>query len=104
MSTIVKIRKFNIKSTNLFFVFPPVAHAQFEEVRGELHSVQRELQAAREEAKVAVTSRECLSQELQTKQAQLCCLEGQLDAARTLSNKLTQEVKRSGGSVLTCVL
>lgn len=67
---------------------------KFEEVRGELHSVQRELQGVRDEAKAAVTSRERLSQELQTKQAQLCCLEGQLDAARTLSNKLTQEVKR----------
>lgn len=68
-------------------------------MRGELHSAQRELQTAREEAKAAVTSRERLSQELQSKQAQLCCLEGQLDAARTLSNKLTQEVKRSGESV-----
>lgn len=67
---------------------------KFEEVRGELHSVQRELQGVRDEAKAAVTSRERLSQELQTKQAQLCCLEGQLDAARTLSNKLTEEVKR----------
>lgn len=66
--------------------------------------MQRELQGARDEAKAAVTGRERLSQELQTKQAQLCCLEGQLDAARTLGNKLTQEVKRSGGSALMCVL
>lgn len=61
--------------------------------------MQRDLQGVRDEAKAAVTSRERLSQELQTKQAQLCCLEGQLDAARTVSNKLTEEVKRSGGSV-----
>lgn len=45
-------------------------------------------------AKAAVNSRERLSQELQTKQAQVCSLEGQLDAARTLNNKLSQEVKR----------
>lgn len=48
----------------------------------------------REEAKVAVTTRERLSQELQTKQAQVCSLEGQLDAAHTLNNKFSQEVKR----------
>lgn len=47
-----------------------------------------------DEAKAAVNSRERLSQELQTKQAQVCSLEGQLDAARTLNNKLSQEVKR----------
>lgn len=56
--------------------------------------MQRELQLVRDEAKAAVISRERLSQELQTKQAQVCSLEGQLDAARTLTNKLSQEVKR----------
>lgn len=63
-------------------------------MRGELQSVQRELQMVQDEAKAAVNSRERLSQELQTKQAQVCSLEGQLDAARTLNNKLSQEVKR----------
>lgn len=86
----------NITCLNIFSYTP----AQFEEVRGELHSVQRELQGVRDEAKAAVTSRERLSQELQTKQAQLCCLEGQLDAARSLGNKLTQEVKRSESAFL----
>lgn len=56
--------------------------------------MQRELQLVRDEAKAAVVSRERLSQELQTKQAQVCSLEGQLDAARTLNNKLSLEVKR----------
>ncbi|KAM3612888.1 uncharacterized protein V6R79_016453 [Siganus canaliculatus] len=65
-----------------------------EEVRGELHSVQRDLQRVQDEAKAAVTSRDRLTQELQTKQAQVCSFEGQLDAARNLNNKLTQEVKR----------
>lgn len=56
--------------------------------------MQRELQRVQDEAKAAVTSGERLTQELQTKQAQVCSFEGQLDAARTLNNKLTQEVKR----------
>lgn len=55
----------------------------------------RELQSVRDEAKVAATSSQRLSQELQTKQAQVCSLEGQLDASRSINNKLTQEVKRS---------
>lgn len=67
---------------------------KYEEVRGELQSVHRELQSVREEAKVAVTSGQRLSQDLQTKQAQVCSLEGQLDASRSVNNKLTQEVKR----------
>ncbi|XP_061786324.1 uncharacterized protein [Nerophis lumbriciformis] len=67
---------------------------KYEEVRGELQAVQRELQVVCEEAKLAVTTSQRLTQELQTKQAQVCSLEGQLDAARTLSNKLTHEVKR----------
>lgn len=58
--------------------------------------MQRELQSVRDEAKAAVISRERLTQELQTKQAQVCSFEGQLDAARTLNNKLTQDVKRLG--------
>lgn len=61
----------------------------------ELQSVQRELQNVQDEATTAVTSRDRLALELQTKQAQVCSLEGQLDAARTLNNKLTQEIKRS---------
>lgn len=65
-------------------------------MRGELQSVQRELQSVRDEAKAAVTGRERLTQELQTKQAQVCSFEGQLDAARTLNNKLNQELKRLG--------
>lgn len=58
--------------------------------------MQRELQSVRDEAKAAVKSTERLTQELQTKQAQVCSLEGQLDSARTLNNKLTQDVKRLG--------
>ncbi|XP_026186422.1 centromere protein F isoform X2 [Mastacembelus armatus] len=68
--------------------------AKYEEVRGQLQSVQRELQSVREEATAAVTCSERLTQELQAKQAQVCSLEGQLNAARTLNNKLTQEIKR----------
>ncbi|KAM7417510.1 hypothetical protein PAMA_017244 [Pampus argenteus] len=67
---------------------------KYEEVRGELHSAHRELQSVREEVKLAVTSSQRLSQELQTKQAQVCSLEGQLDASRSVNNKLTQDVKR----------
>ncbi|XP_070693100.1 centromere protein F isoform X2 [Pempheris klunzingeri] len=67
---------------------------KYEEMRGELQSVQKELRSAREEAKAAVTSRERLNQDLQTKQALVCSFEGQLEAARTVNNKLTQEVKR----------
>lgn len=67
---------------------------KYEEVRGELQSVQRDLQGAREEAQAGVCVRERLSQELQVKQAQVCSLEGQLDSARTLTHTLTQEVKR----------
>ncbi|XP_031718669.1 centromere protein F isoform X3 [Anarrhichthys ocellatus] len=68
--------------------------AKYEEVRGELQYLQRELCSVREEAKVAVTSSKRLTQELQTKQAQVCSLEGQVDAARTLNNKLALEIKR----------
>ncbi|XP_061690821.1 centromere protein F isoform X2 [Syngnathoides biaculeatus] len=68
--------------------------AKYEEVRGELHASRRELQSVREAARLAETAGQRLSQELQSKQAQVCSLEGQLDAARTLNNKLAQEVKR----------
>ncbi|XP_019718923.1 centromere protein F [Hippocampus comes] len=67
---------------------------KYEEVRVELHAVRRELQSVREEAQVAVNGGHRLTQELQTKQAQVCSLEGQLEASRTLNNKLTQEIKR----------
>ncbi|KAM6952677.1 uncharacterized protein PEZ65_014130 isoform 2-T2 [Lycodopsis pacificus] len=68
--------------------------AKYEEVRGELQYLQKELRGVRQEAKTAVTSSERLTQELQTKQAQVCSLEGQVDAARTLNNKLDLEIKR----------
>ncbi|XP_008418678.1 centromere protein F [Poecilia reticulata] len=68
--------------------------AKYEAVRGELQFVQRDLQSVREEAKAAVTARERLAQELHTKQAQVCSLEGQLDAARNQNNHLSQEIKR----------
>ncbi|KAK5598508.1 hypothetical protein CRENBAI_009377 [Crenichthys baileyi] len=68
--------------------------AKYEEVRGELQFVQRELQSVREEAEAAVTSKERLTQELHIKQAQSCSLEGQLDAARNHNNHLSQEIKR----------
>ncbi|MFT7814636.1 centromere protein F-like [Arapaima gigas] len=67
---------------------------KFEEVRSELVAVQRELQSSRDEAQTGLRARERLSQELQVKQALVCSLEGQLDAARTLTNTLTQEIKR----------
>ncbi|XP_017263922.1 centromere protein F isoform X2 [Kryptolebias marmoratus] len=67
---------------------------KYEEVRGELQCIQRELQSVREEAQAALNSKERLTQEVHTRQAQVCSLEGQLDAAHTLNNKLTQEVKR----------
>ncbi|XP_061541517.1 centromere protein F [Phycodurus eques] len=67
---------------------------KYEDVRGELQAVRRELQSVQEAAQLAETGGQRLTQELQTKQAQVCSLEGQLDAARTLNNKLTQEVKR----------
>ncbi|XP_077589119.1 uncharacterized protein LOC144207498 isoform X2 [Stigmatopora nigra] len=67
---------------------------KYEEVRVELQAVRKELQSVREEAQLVVNGRQRLNQELQTKQAQVCSLEGQLDAARTLSSKLALDVKR----------
>ncbi|KAK6299181.1 hypothetical protein J4Q44_G00306910 [Coregonus suidteri] len=67
---------------------------KYEEVRGELQCVQRELQGAREEVQAGVCARERLSQDLQVKQAQVCSLEGQLGSARTLTHTLEKEVKR----------
>ncbi|XP_054890290.1 centromere protein F [Poeciliopsis prolifica] len=68
--------------------------AKYEEVRGELQFVQRDLQSVREEAEAAVTGKERLAQDLHTKQAQVCSLEGQLDAARNQNIHLSQEIKR----------
>ncbi|XP_076877844.1 uncharacterized protein LOC143526922 isoform X2 [Brachyhypopomus gauderio] len=67
---------------------------KYEEVRVELAGVQRELAGVREEAQGEARARERLAQELQTKVAQVCGLEGQLDSARALAQNLTQEVKR----------
>ncbi|XP_064829386.1 centromere protein F-like [Oncorhynchus masou masou] len=44
---------------------------KYEEVRGELQCVQRELQGAREEVQAGVCVRERLSQDLQVKQTQV---------------------------------
>ncbi|KAK0131058.1 Centromere protein F [Merluccius polli] len=65
-----------------------------DEVRQELQTIQRELKGVQEEARVKTSAAERLSLELQTKQSQVCSLEGQLDAARTLTQNLTLEVKR----------
>ncbi|KAJ8014870.1 hypothetical protein DPEC_G00020260 [Dallia pectoralis] len=67
---------------------------KYEQVRGELQSVQRELQAAREEVQTGVCARDRLAQDLQVKQAQVCSLEGQLASAHTLTHSLEKEVKR----------
>lgn len=67
---------------------------KYEEVRRELQCLQRELWGVQEEAKAAVTTSERLTQEIQTKQALVCTLEGQVDAARNLNNKLALEIKR----------
>lgn len=76
---------------------------QYEEVRGELQCVQRELQGAREEVQAGAGAQERLSQDLQVKQAQVCSLEGQLGSARTLTHTLEKEVKRLVAAA-TCVL
>ncbi|KAF7667601.1 hypothetical protein LDENG_00053480 [Lucifuga dentata] len=67
---------------------------KYEKVRVELQYVQRELQSVQEQTQTELSAKERLSQELQTKQVLVCSLEGQLDTARTLNSKLTQEVKR----------
>ncbi|TNN45465.1 Centromere protein F [Liparis tanakae] len=67
---------------------------KYEDVRRELQCLQRELRGVEEEAKAAVTTSERLTQEIQTKQALVFTLEGQVDAARNLNNKLALEIKR----------
>ncbi|XP_036424477.1 centromere protein F [Colossoma macropomum] len=67
---------------------------KYEEVRVELAAVQRELVGVREGAQAEVRVRERLAQELQTKAAHVCALESQLESAKTLTQRLTQEVKR----------
>ncbi|KAL7885733.1 hypothetical protein AOLI_G00060280 [Acnodon oligacanthus] len=67
---------------------------KYEEVRVELAAVQRELVGVREGAQVEGRARERLAQELQTKAAHVCALENQLELAKTLAQKLTQDVKR----------
>ncbi|XP_017545326.1 centromere protein F isoform X2 [Pygocentrus nattereri] len=67
---------------------------KYEEVRVELAAVQRELVGVREGAQAEGRARERLVQELQTKAAHVCALENQLESAKTLTQKLTQEVKR----------
>ncbi|KAK1804140.1 hypothetical protein P4O66_020179 [Electrophorus voltai] len=67
---------------------------KYEDVRVELTAVQRELLGVREEARGGAQARERLAHELQTKVAQVCALEGQLDSARALAQNLTQEIKR----------
>ncbi|XP_042558707.1 centromere protein F-like isoform X1 [Clupea harengus] len=65
-----------------------------EDVRTELVAVQRELAGVREQAQGEVRARERQAQESQARQALVCSLEGQLDAAHTLTNNLTKEIKR----------
>lgn len=77
---------------NMLYV--SVVLSQYEELRVELGSVQRELVGVREQAQGEARARDRLTQELQAKVAQVCSLEGQLDSVRTLVQNLTQEVKR----------
>jgi hypothetical protein len=65
-------------------------------VRRELQILQRELKGVQEDAQAQTSSAQRLSLDLQTRQTLVCSLEGQLDAARTLTQNLTLEVKRSG--------
>lgn len=65
-----------------------------DEVRRELQTLQRELKGVQDEAQVKAGAAERLSLELQTKQGHVCTMEGQLDAARTLTQNLKLEVKR----------
>lgn len=60
----------------------------------ELSAVQRELVGVREGAQAEARTKERLAQELQGKTAQMCALENQLESAKALTLKLTQEVKR----------
>ncbi|XP_063045986.1 centromere protein F [Engraulis encrasicolus] len=65
-----------------------------EEVQRELVALQRELAGVREQAQGEVRARERLAQDLQVRQAQVCNLEGQLEASHTLTNNLNKEIKR----------
>lgn len=65
-----------------------------EELRTELAAVQRELTGVREQAQGEVRARERLAQELHSRQAQVYSLEGQLEAAHTLTTNLNKEIKR----------
>ncbi|XP_062856467.1 centromere protein F isoform X2 [Trichomycterus rosablanca] len=67
---------------------------KYEEVHVELAAVKRELVGMQEQVQVEARARERLAQELQAKVAQVCSLEGQLDAQKTQSQNLTLEVKR----------
>ncbi|KAK3535781.1 hypothetical protein QTP70_021090 [Hemibagrus guttatus] len=67
---------------------------KYEEARAELGVVQREMVGVREQAQGETRARDRLTQELQTKVAQVCTLEGQLDSTRKIVQNLTQEVKR----------
>ncbi|KAG7276945.1 hypothetical protein CRUP_010265, partial [Coryphaenoides rupestris] len=64
-----------------------------DEVLRELQLLQRELKGVQEVAQDKASTVERMSLELQTKQGQVCSLEGQLDAARTLTLNLKLEVK-----------
>lgn len=67
---------------------------QYEEVRVELATVQRELGGVREVVQVEARARERLSHDLQVKTGQVHSLEGQLESSRKLTQNLTQEIKR----------
>lgn len=84
-----------VQAPNSSVTPPPVPlPMQGEEVQRELVAVQRELAGVREQAQGEVRARERLAQDLQARQAQVCSLEGQLEAAHTLTSNLTKEIKR----------
>ncbi|XP_039504714.1 centromere protein F isoform X2 [Pimephales promelas] len=67
---------------------------KYEEVRGELAVLQRELGGEREAVQAEVRTRDRLSHDLQVKTAQVHSLEGQLQSAKKQTQNLTQEIKR----------
>ncbi|XP_066505845.1 centromere protein F [Hoplias malabaricus] len=67
---------------------------KYEEVRVELAAVHRDLVGVRDGAQAEARAKERLIQELQTKAAQVCALENQLESAKSITQKLTHEVKR----------